>query len=47
MDEELEQYEEPQPGARERVKQVLGIMLTAWLAARMMQEAEQMLLQVQ
>ena len=47
LDEELEQYEEPQPGARERVKQVLGIMLTAWLAARMMQEAEQMLLQVQ
>lgn len=39
----LEDYKEPVPGAKERVKKVLRIMLTAWLAARMRQEAEQML----
>ena len=39
-------YQEPVPGARERVKQVLRIMLTAWLAARMRQEAERMLSQL-
>ena len=39
----LSSYEEPVPGAKERVKTVLQIMLTAWLAARMRQEAEQML----
>lgn len=43
LDEALADYREPQPGARERVKQVLRIMLTAWLAARMRQEAERML----
>lgn len=36
-------YEEPVPGAKERVKQVLRIMLTAYIAARMRQEAEKML----
>ena len=40
----MENYEEPVPGAKERVKQVLRIMLTAWLAARMTQEAEKMLM---
>ena len=39
----LADYEEPVPGAKERVRQVLRIMLTAWLAARMMQETEKML----
>ena len=39
----LEGYDEPLPGARERVEQVLRIMLTAWLAARLQQQAEQML----
>ena len=39
----LEDYEEPAPGARERVAQVLRIMLTAWVAARMAQEADNML----
>ena len=39
----LQTYEEPVPGARERVKEVLRIMLTAHLAARMMQETETML----
>jgi len=46
LDEALENYQEPKPGARERVKQVLRIMLTAWLAARMRQEAEKMLSQL-
>ena len=39
----LEDYREPVPGARERVQTVLRIMLTAYLAARMMQETEKML----
>ncbi len=43
LEEELADYAEPVPGARERVKQALRVMLTAWLAARMTQEAEKML----
>ena len=43
LDEQLREYAEPTPGARERVKEVLRIMLTAWLASRMAQEAERML----
>ena len=43
LDEALSDYREPVPGARERVKQTLRIMLIAWLAARMAQEAEKML----
>lgn len=39
----LEDYQEPAPGARERVKQVLQIMVTAWLAARLQQQAEKMM----
>jgi len=39
----LANYEEPVPGARDRILQALRIMLTAWLAARMRQEAENML----
>lgn len=39
----LSHYESPVPGAKDRVKQTLRIMLTAWLAARMTQEAERML----
>ena len=39
----LADYYEPLPGARDRVEQVLRIMLTAWVAARMAQEAERML----
>ena len=40
----LQDYEEPHPGAKERVKKALRIMLTAYLAERMRQEAEKMLL---
>ena len=43
LDEALANYAEPIPGAKERVKTALRIMLTAWLAARMTQEAESML----
>ena len=47
MEEALEQYlqsyEEPVPGAKERVREVLRIMLTTWLCARMKQAAETML----
>ena len=43
LEKALKDYTEPIPGAKERVKTVLRIMLTAWLAARMQQEAEQML----
>jgi DNA-binding transcriptional MerR regulator len=46
LDQALLAYEEPVPGARARVKEVLRIMLTAWLAARMRQEAERMLAQL-
>ncbi len=43
LDAALADYAEPIPGAKERVRQALRIMLTAWLAARMQQEAEKML----
>ena len=43
LEENLTDYQEPVPGAKERVRQVLRIMLTAWLAARMLQETETML----
>ena len=47
LEEELANYIEPVPGAKARVKEVLRVMLTAWLAARMMQETEKMLNQLQ
>ena len=43
LDSALEDYAEPIPGAKTRVRQALRIMLTAWFAARMQQEAEKML----
>ena len=43
LDQVLAEYSEPVPGAKARVRQVLRIMVTAWLAARMRQEAEKML----
>lgn len=39
----MEGYQEPIPGAKQRVEKVLRIMLTAWVAGRMRQEAERML----
>ena len=46
IDEALAQYQEPAPGAKDRVKEVLRVMLTAWLAARMVQESRRMLTQL-
>ncbi len=43
----LSDYREPAPGAKDRVKNVLRIMLTAWLAARMCQEAEKMVISIE
>ena len=42
----MENYEEPVPGAKQRVEKALRVMLMAWLAARMRQEAEKMLEQL-
>ena len=39
----LAPYQEPVPGAKERIDKVLRIMLTAWIAACTMRQAEQML----
>lgn len=47
LDEALKDYQEPAPGARKRVKNVLRVMLTAWLAARMCQEAENMVISIE
>lgn len=47
LEEELADYQEPVPGAKGRVKEVLRIMLTAWLAARMAQETENMLTELE
>ena len=43
LEQALADYREPVPGAKDRVKQALRIMLTAWLAQRMQQEAEKMI----
>ena len=40
IDESLADYEEPVPGAKRRVEQVLLIMLTAWASAQLQREAE-------
>lgn len=42
LDQVLSDYQEPIPGAKERVKKVLRIMLTAWAAAQLRLLAEQM-----
>ncbi len=39
----LADYREPIPGAKERIKKTLQILLTAWIAAQMRQAAEKML----
>ena len=44
---ELENYAEPVPGAKDRVEKVLRIMLTAWAAAQLRTTAEQMLSEIQ
>ena len=39
-------YVEPIPGAKDRLKKVLRIMLTAWIASKLRQQAEEMLSQL-
>ena len=46
LDAVLSSYEEPVPGARDRVEQVLRIMLTGYLAARMQQQTENMIKEI-
>ena len=46
IEEELADYAEPVPGAKDRVVKALEIMLTAWLAAKMRAAAEEMLQQL-
>ena len=43
MKDALAQYQEPVPGAREKIEKALRVMLTAWVAARMRRAAETML----
>lgn len=43
LEQAMENYNPARPEEKERVKKALGIMLTAYLAAKMQQKAEQML----
>lgn len=43
IEEFLEDYQEPAPGAKERVKKVLAIMVTAWASSQLRLSAEKML----
>ena len=43
LDKAMDEYHSPVPGAKERVRAVLRIMITAYVAARMQQAAEAML----
>ena len=43
LEEVCAEYAEPVPGAREKLRRVLKIMLTAWVAGRIKAEAERMI----
>ena len=43
MEAALAHYQEPVPGAKERIEKALRVMLTAWVAVRMRHAAETML----
>ena len=43
IEEVMENYTEPFPGAREKVTKVLRIMLTAWIAARLKDQTDAMI----
>lgn len=47
IDTVMADYQEPIPGAKERIIKVLRIMLTAWIAARLRQSAEKMLTELE
>jgi len=42
----LKDYREPVPGAKQRIDQVLRIMLTAWIGVQTIRRAERMLLEL-
>jgi len=46
LKEVLADYQEPVPGAKQRVEKVLRIMVTAWAAAQLRSAAENMILQM-
>ena len=46
LNEILQDYQEPIPGAKKRVAEVLRIMLTAWAAAQLKHKAQQMLVKI-
>ena len=46
LEEVMEGYAEPYPGAREKVTQVLRIMLTAWIAAQLRDQTNHMIAQL-
>ena len=46
LEEVLANYAEPFPGAKEKVAQVLRIMLTAWIAARLKEQTDAMIAQL-
>lgn len=46
IDRVLQDYDEPTPGARDRIAQVLRIMLIAYIAARMKEQAETLLTEI-
>ena len=46
IDQVLQDYDEPIPGARDRIAQVLRIMLIAYIAARMKEQAEALLTEI-
>ena len=46
ISEVLKDYEEPVPGARQRIYQVLKVMIAAWYTTRMRQETERMLMEL-
>lgn len=46
LEEITQEYREPLPGAREKLIQVLKIMLTVWVANRIKNQAEEMLSQL-
>ena len=43
----LKDYVEPVPGAKQRIDQVLRIMLTAWIGVQTIRRAEQMLIELE
>ncbi len=46
LEEVMENYSEPYPGAKEKIILVLRIMLTAWIAARLRSQADEMIAQL-